>query len=83
MRVAGIDMSVAPPGLLCLLSFSAAASSGEAPADSTRACVAVLGLAVALHLYYFVGTSRRIASALGIRVLRLVQRPGAGAEKSK
>ena len=71
LRVAGLEMSVAPPGLLCLLSFSAAASSGATPADSTPACEAVLVLAVALHLYYFVGTARRIAAALGIRVLRL------------
>ena len=75
--------ALAPPGLLCLLSFSAAASSGVTPADSTSACATVLALAVALHLYYFVGTARRIAAALGIRVLRLGPAAAPPADKAK
>merc|ERR1719310_22550 len=64
-RVAAIEMPLAPPGLLCLLSFTAAAER------STAACYAVLALAVGLHLTYFVTTTRVIAAALGIRVLRI------------
>jgi len=64
-RVATTEMPLAPPGLLCLLSFSAAASRG------TAACAAVCALAAGLHLTYFVSTSRLIADALGIRVLRV------------